>query len=384
MRTLFQDPDLRTVTIVDDRFYTRDMKTWSPSVTTILDGGYPMSDQFVEWLKIAGPNASYVVERAAEVGSKVHQGIEYMLNGVPLDMFNQTGGAIYSPHEWTMLRRFEDFWRTHKVRCIASELKLISKSMDIGGTLDMVVEFGGQRWLIDAKTSNAIRRPHYLQVAIYAKMWEEVFPDLPIHRIGIWHAKATTKGPAREVTDRVTGETSRPSIQGDGWRLVEPAESRERLVQLFDMCRTMWNFENPDAKPRFETLPTRLVLPTGTLADHKALEGGIIWPAWAGEGFRRVWTERKEHLRRLRGAPYLTPGQEQTDLNRYSARFDSELTAIAWIQGELAGTKQALSAAVISEADRRAQPLPAAAPEKKGWLANIRSRMAASLNPTNQ
>ena len=76
---------------------------------------------------------------------------------------------------WKMVLRFVDFWETHNPTLIEAEVHLFSDELKVAGTCDMVCEFGGERWLMDFKTSNHMQTTYDLQGAVYAKCYEECF-----------------------------------------------------------------------------------------------------------------------------------------------------------------------------------------------------------------
>ena len=55
---------------------------------------------------------------------------------------------------------------------------------------DLIVEMDGERWLLDVKTSNNLHRSYNLQLAAYAKAWEEMFGQ-KIDRTGILWLKSS-------------------------------------------------------------------------------------------------------------------------------------------------------------------------------------------------
>jgi hypothetical protein len=61
-----------------------------------------------------------------------------------------------------------------------SEIPLVSDTLRYGGTLDAIGQVGGERALIDFKTSNGTYADHVIQVAAYANLWSERFPEQPL------------------------------------------------------------------------------------------------------------------------------------------------------------------------------------------------------------
>lgn len=246
----FHKPENNCVEFLDERFYTKDGKTFYPSVTTVLDV-YPKGFGYIQWLKDMGSNAGEVLARAGEQGTKVHNAIEMYLNG---EEVLWTGGTEqYSLLEWQMIQRFVEFWDTYKPKIIAGpEVTIISDKFRVGGTIDIVCELAGQRWLIDYKTSNGIYRTHELQLSAYCNLWNEANPDKSIERTGILWLKSRTRGPDK------TGK----KIQGKGWQLVEFDRHYSESFKLYEHTRRIWDEENKDPKPKNLIYPDKIKLQT--------------------------------------------------------------------------------------------------------------------------
>jgi hypothetical protein len=275
MRT-FHNPDNKQINFLDERFYTADGINFYPSVTTVL-GVYPKGYGFNKWLKENGENADEILEKAGEEGSKVHDAIDQMIKGHEVKwthtfvdtMQIQTveSGArflddcahglqskyykeiqYYNADEWKMILKFVDFCEAWEPVFIANEFNIISDTMRIGGTLDIVCDIHGERWLIDVKTSNYIHKTHELQLAVYAKMFNEKNPDMQIDRVGILWLKAQTRGEDKKGK----------SIQGAGWQLKEFDRHYEESYKLFRHIRAIWDEENPDYRPKNMIYPDRV------------------------------------------------------------------------------------------------------------------------------
>lgn len=277
MRT-FHNPDNKQINFLDERFYTTDGITFYPSVTTVL-GVYPKGYGFNKWLKENGENADDILEKAGEEGSKVHDAIDQMINGQEIKWTHTFVDTLqiqsvessarfiddcqhglvskyhkevqfYNIDEWRMILKFVDFVEKNNPEFIANEFSIISDDMRIGGTLDIVCDIAGERWLIDIKTSNYIHKTHELQLAVYAKMFNEKNPDMPIDRVGIVWLKATTRGEDKK------GKV----IQGSGWQLKEFDRHYEDSYKLFKHVRAIWDEENPNYRPKNMTMPDRIKL----------------------------------------------------------------------------------------------------------------------------
>lgn len=277
MNKVFHNPDNKQVNFLDSRYYTTDNITFYPSVTTVL-GVYPKGYGFDKWLKENGENADEILREAGEQGSKVHDAIDQMIKGqevkwthtfvdtLQLQSVESSARFVddcknglvskyhkevqfFSMDEWQMIMRFVDFTEKYEPIFIANEFNIISDEMRIGGTLDIVCDIAGERWLIDVKTSNYIHKTHELQLAVYAKMFNEKNPDMKIDRVGILWLKAATRT-----------EGKGKAIQGIGWQLKEFERHYEESYKLFKHIRAIWDEENNNYKPKNLIYPDRLKL----------------------------------------------------------------------------------------------------------------------------
>ena len=235
---IFYNEKLQQINVLDERFYTDDNVRFYPSATTVLSV-YPKGGYFQEWLKNVGINADEIRDRAAEVGSNVHDAIDKYLKGGEINWFNEHGLELYTLEEWQMINKFVEFWERFNPELISTEISLISHKMKLGGTLDLVCKINNEIWLIDHKTSNAIQKTHELQLAAYVELWNELNPKFPIQRKGVMHLKAQT---------RTEGKNGK--IQGKGWKLHEFERPQEEAYRLYRYTRAIWDEENPNYRPK--------------------------------------------------------------------------------------------------------------------------------------
>lgn len=243
MVKVFTDNENNRVEFLDQRFYKDTEGNYFPSVTTVLDA-YPKGKRFEQWLKDVGNEADDIVDRAATQGSNVHDAVERLLKGENIDFIN------YTMDEWKMILRFYEFHETHKPIIEAIEYNMVSKLVGCGGTIDMVCKINGERWLLDTKTAGDIYDNHFVQIATYAVMWNEAFPDQRIERIGCLHLRARTKGPSRDGKN----------IQGGGWKIEEPVESPAELYEIFKHVKALWHRLNPNGRPLNLVMPKSIKL----------------------------------------------------------------------------------------------------------------------------
>ncbi len=250
---MFHNPENKQINFLDERFYTVDGVTFYPSVTTVLDV-YPKGFGFNNWLKDLGHNADDVLKKAGSEGSVVHDFIDRIINGETVSwemVIAEVGNQkLDSFNIWMMILKFVEFWETYNPTVIANEFNIVSDQFRLGGTIDLVCEIGGERWLIDFKTSNSIHTTHELQMAAYSMMFNEKNPEMPIHRTGILWLKAATRG----------ADAKGKTMQGKGWQIKEFGRHYTEAFNLFKYVRAIWDEENPNYKPKNLIYPDYILL----------------------------------------------------------------------------------------------------------------------------
>ena len=239
-RVLEISEDSKQITLPDARYYRRNGKYY-PSITYVLSY-YPKGKHFEDWLKKVGYSADWIVKKAGEEGTQVHEMIEDYLNGKELN-FLVNGQPMYNPLVWQMFLRFVDFWETYKPTLIETEVHIFSDELKIAGTCDMVCEIDGELWIIDFKTSNHLQTTYELQTAVYGKCYEECFGKTA-DRYGILLLKSSKRVP-KEC-----------AIQGKGWELYESKRTQEENIGIFNTVKKLFDLENPRHKPSFTEFRT--------------------------------------------------------------------------------------------------------------------------------
>jgi len=229
------------INFLDERYYLVG-KEYYPSATFILDS-YPKGQGFNEFLKMAGQQAKYVADKAAEAGTRVHKAIEYLSIGMEIVWDDK----LYDESEWSAICKFKEFYETHEVKVIATEVIVYSDKYKYAGTVDLICEIAGETWIIDHKFAKGIYNTGFLQLAAYKNAWQEM-GNKPIDRMGIMWLKAQTRGPAKD------------KIQGAGWQLKEPIKDYDHLFKIFVSTLNIHNFENPECKPKNKIYPNTLKL----------------------------------------------------------------------------------------------------------------------------
>jgi ATP-dependent exoDNAse (exonuclease V) beta subunit len=242
-RVLQISEDAKQITLPDSRYYLRN-KEYYPSITYILQY-YPKGKHFEDWLKQVGNNADYIVRKAAEDGTQVHNLCESYLNNEELNFLSPLGDPKYDINIWQMFLRFVEFWETFNPILIETEVHLFSDEWKVAGTCDLVVEIEGKIWVLDIKTSNHLHTTYDFQTAVYGKCYEECFDKKIDHR-GILWLKSSKRGPKKD------------KMQGKGWEVVESTRTYEEDLNLFKTVKTIFDLENPNHSPSFTEFRTTI------------------------------------------------------------------------------------------------------------------------------
>jgi len=241
------DNKLERITFLDRRVYKRDEGVFYPSVTTILQY-LPKGKFFEQWIKDVGHNADVIMRRAANEGTQVHDAIESLLLGNEIEWLDEYGNAKYNQIVWEMIGKFVEFWSTYKPKLIGTEEFVFSDEYKYAGTTDIVCEIDNEIWLIDIKTSNNLTKSYDLQLASYAKAWEEI-KNQKIDKTGILWLKSTKRGPS----------TQKGKIQGKGWEL-KVIDNIQENFEKFMFIYEIYKMDNPEQDPIYSKLPFKYSL----------------------------------------------------------------------------------------------------------------------------
>ena len=240
-RILEISDDHKQITLPDSRYYRRNGEYY-PSITYVLNS-YPKGKHFQDWLKKVGHSADWIVKKASEEGTKVHEMIEDYFTGKELTYLNREGYPKMDPRVWQMFLRFVDFWETHKPTLIETEVHLFSEELKVAGTCDCICEIDGELWVIDFKTSNHLQTTYDLQTAVYGECYEECYGKKADH-YGILWLKSSKRGPKEGA------------MQGKGWEMYESKRSQEENVDIFKTVKKLFDLENPRHSPIFTEFRT--------------------------------------------------------------------------------------------------------------------------------
>ena len=245
-RILEISEDSKQITLPDARYYRRNGKYY-PSITYVLSC-YPKGKHFQDWLKKVGFSADWIVKKAAEEGTQVHEMIEDYLNGKELNFLND-GVPMYNPDVWQMFLKFVDFWEEYTPTLIEAEVHLFSDKIKVAGTCDLVceIEIEGKTeiWIIDFKTSNNLQITYDLQGAIYAQCYEECYGK-KVDRVGVLWLKSKSRGKDK------TGK----KIKGKGWEMHESKRTQEQNLDIFNTVKKLFDLEFPKHSPTFTEFKT--------------------------------------------------------------------------------------------------------------------------------
>lgn len=233
------------ITLPDSRYY-KNKKTnkYYPSVTYVL-GYYPKGKHFEEWLKKVGYASEYIVKKASEEGTLVHEMAEEYLKGKEIKFLNDYGHPQYDISVWQMFLRFVDFWETYKPELLHTEVLLFSDELEVAGTCDLVCKINGELWVLDLKTSNNLQTTYDLQTAVYTQAYEEN-SGKKVDRRGILWLKSRSRGV----------DKSGKRMKGKNWEIYESPRSQEENLFIFSNVKALFDLENPTHKPSFTTFKT--------------------------------------------------------------------------------------------------------------------------------
>lgn len=252
---IFHKPEIQQINFADSRYYTKDNKTFWPSVTEVLSV-YPKGHGFNEWLKQVGEKANEIANKAAEIGSEVHQLTELLNAGEEITWADENGKAKYTIEKWKMLLRFENFWKQCTPELIANEQSFCSPELGYGGTIDRVLKIAGKLWLVDIKTSNYLHKSYELQLASYAQLWNESNPTKPIEQTGILWLKSSN----RTAKIDVEKEIYQGFTEAGAWQLKSFERHYTDSYRIFEHTLAIWREENPNYKPMNLILPDTIKL----------------------------------------------------------------------------------------------------------------------------
>lgn len=122
--------------------------------------GKPTSEGALEAYKLLWNSRYTSKERAAQLGSRIHEAIESYVLDRPAPQWSDD----VAPYLENAVRFLTDFG----VLVEMTEASVFNRTQKYAGTLDMIATINGQRWLIDFKTGSGVYPETALQMSAYA------------------------------------------------------------------------------------------------------------------------------------------------------------------------------------------------------------------------
>jgi hypothetical protein len=150
-----------------------------PSFSTVANQWGIKTQPLIWWAYKRGEAGIPMYEKEeADVGTCAHDMVDCDSKGKKHD------ASIYPANIITQAQVCFDNWLTwkknHKFESIESELSLVSEKYQYGGTLDNIAMVDSRLCLLDLKTGKEVYEDNIVQIAAYAHLWNENFPDTPI------------------------------------------------------------------------------------------------------------------------------------------------------------------------------------------------------------
>lgn len=111
-------------------------------------------------------------EEAGQKGTDIHSEVEKLVAGLITSNRGILKGDEKS--DYPQVQHFIDWAVNNKVKFLETEKHLHSKTLFIGGIVDLLCEIDGKVWVADIKTGSGIYPEHFAQMAGYQIMLEEM------------------------------------------------------------------------------------------------------------------------------------------------------------------------------------------------------------------
>lgn len=244
------------VTVADERFYGKDVEVkmgsdvsnasvikiiteWVPSVTWIASYWYK-EPYLIEWIAKQGIDEAEAIRRAAgNKGSKVHAAIVDLLDGSKVKMdaqyVNPDSGQLeeLKLEEYNCLLSFVDWFLEIKPKVLGREFVVWGDGY--AGTVDLLCEINGEKFIVDFKTSKSISDEHKIQVSAYKHALDTdpsiQSPKLAILQVGY-------------------------GLNKKGFKFTEIDD----CYQDFLTAKYIWEKKNKDVQPKIKDYPEILTL----------------------------------------------------------------------------------------------------------------------------
>lgn len=120
-------------------------------------------------------------DSAADMGTFIHNYIEAFVRG-------EEPEAPINPKLRKVVDKFHEWWDETKPEVLKPERMLCSPTHMLAGTADLVCKIDGKLTIVDWKTGSGIYPEMFLQLAAYAMMLEEEYPDQKVEQLYIVNA----------------------------------------------------------------------------------------------------------------------------------------------------------------------------------------------------
>lgn len=155
---------------------------WYPSVTMVT-GFLPKGQFFERYLaeQESWEDSQALLKEAGDRGTRVHDASEILDNGGTITYgapLVTSEGKVFqlTDEEYQLLSFYINWHKKFTPKIVHVELRMVSDKMKLGGKLDRIYEIDDKTVLFDLKTSkSAIFDSHWIQVACYSKMYEELY-----------------------------------------------------------------------------------------------------------------------------------------------------------------------------------------------------------------
>ena len=147
-------------------------KTMAENLMGLWKAGVSYDEiQIKEMLNTAKQIYKYKSEKAADIGTLVHEWISKYIQGLkpPMPINKEMQGGVKAFLKWT---------KENKIQFKLTERKVFSKKYKFAGTCDFTAIINGKNFVGDIKTSNAIYNESFYQVAAYTYALQEEFPKM--------------------------------------------------------------------------------------------------------------------------------------------------------------------------------------------------------------
>lgn len=205
---------------------------YNPSVTTILSQTFPTSKFLIDWQVEQGKEESArILKEASEEGIAIHQYIEDLCHGQTVDV------EPMSDKQRRCVNAFILWFNKVQPQIIVNEIVVHDDELKYSGTIDLVAIVGGETYIVDLKSSNAVHDNYHAQVAAYTKAYDQKRFEAGELKAAILHLNSRTK-------------------QGYSWCEVD----LDWGWKMFNLCREMFYTINTNPKPKIIEYPEKFSL----------------------------------------------------------------------------------------------------------------------------